>query len=96
MAYCENCGTKGHDPRTMAVAQNTTSQFILIGPCCQVRHQTPPQQELEYGLEFSSHYGLLAYMQYQGMKLEYRRTPEQMAAWFAKADIPMQMESVSH
>ena len=81
MAYCENCGTKGHDPRQMAVATRE-GQYILIGPCCSVPQQKPIQPELEYGFEFSSHYGLLAYAQFGGVKVEYRKTPEQLAAWF--------------
>jgi hypothetical protein len=91
MAYCENCSSSGHDPRTLIVAKKD-EQFILIGPCCRVPEQKPVERELEYGLELSSHYGLLAYAKMAGMKLEYRRTPEQLAAWFGST--PSQMVSV--
>jgi hypothetical protein len=83
MAYCENCGSKGHDPRQLAVATKE-GQFILIGPCCSIPQQNPQEPETEYGLELSSHYGLLAYAKFGGMKVEYRRTPDQMKAWFNK------------
>jgi len=87
MAYCENCNSKGHDPRTLVVATKD-DQFILIGPCCSVKQQTP-DREVEYGLELSSHYGLLAYAKFSGMKVEYRKSPEQLAAWFQK---PVQLQ----
>ena len=78
MAYCENCKSSGHDPRTLVVAKQGEA-FILIGPCCLVPQQPPPPPpEMEYGLEVSSHYGLLAYASFGGMKVEYRRSPEQL------------------
>jgi hypothetical protein len=81
MAYCENCGSKGHDPRTLVVAQKE-DQFILIGPCCSVPQEKPQEPDVEYGLELSSHYGMLLYGKFGGLKVEYRRTPEQMRQWF--------------
>lgn len=81
MAYCENCNSSGHDPRTLVVATKN-EQYILIGPCCRVPDEKPVEPDVEYGLELSSHYGLIVYGKYGGMKVEYRRTPQQMAQWF--------------
>lgn len=95
MAYCENCGTKGHDPRVLVVVKNKDDQFILAGPCCVVQQQAQTPPDIEYGLELSSHYGLIAYAKYGGLKMEYRRTPEQLKQWFGPNQQP-QEQSTQH
>lgn len=96
MASCENCKTTGIDPRTIVVAKRD-DQHILIGPCCYVpaeRQETDPNQ-VQYGLEVSSNYGVLAYVEYQGLKLEFRKTPQQVQKLYSKY-VGGQEEHVQH
>lgn len=76
MAQCEQCGTKGFDMRDMKVDQEKRT---FVGPCC---NKTPVvKEEIEYGIEFSSHMGLKAYATYGGLTLEFKRTREELKAW---------------
>ncbi len=76
MAQCEQCGTKGFDMREMNVDQEKRT---FVGPCC---NKTPAvKEEIQYGIEFSSHMGLKAYATYGGLTLEFKRTREELKAW---------------
>jgi hypothetical protein len=85
MASCEHCKTTGIDPRTIVVAQRE-GQHILIGPCCYVPQEKPETDptQVSYGLEVSSNYGVLAYVEYGGVKLEFRKTPQQVQQLYTK------------
>lgn len=82
MAYCESCNKKGFDPRVMRV---DTERRIFVGPCCAqdsggnvVQLLRQEDAEVDYGLEVSKHLGVLAYAEYGGLRLEFRRTAEEV------------------
>ncbi len=84
MASCENCGTMGIDPKDIMVVQ-ARGQCILIGPCCYIpTEQWNEKGDLSYGLEISSAYGILAYAEYEGLKVEFRKTPDQVKKLYKK------------
>lgn len=80
MAECERCHTKGYLPHQMHADQLGT---MLLGPCCQRVDALPPSEaavaedDLVYGVEISSK-GLKAYAQWQGLRLEFNRSPAQL------------------
>jgi hypothetical protein len=89
MAYCEKCGQKGFDPRQMRVDDVNR---IFVGPCClTVVEIAPPgggiigevkPAEWDYGIEVSKHMGVVAYAAYGGMKVEFKRTAQELQGWW--------------
>lgn len=89
MAKCERCGTGGFDMREMS-ADMTTQQFI--GPCCTQERPAQKKEEVQYGLELSSHMGLRAYISYGGLNLEFKKTNEELKQWMEKPREVQQVE----
>lgn len=84
MARCENCNADGIDPRSIIVGQRG-DKYLLVGPCCYLPIEKPKQdQGPNYGFEISSNYGVLAYVEYEGFTVEFRKTPEQMKQIYSK------------
>lgn len=80
MAKCERCGTGGFDMRVMHADEK--KQFV--GPCCvkvNADINAAFSNDLEYGLEFSSHMGLRAYASYGGLSIEFKKTQEELRKW---------------
>lgn len=91
MAICEKCGTKGFDMREMSTNAEKT---MFIGPCC-VRAEPNKlfeSNDVQYGLEISSHMGVKAYVTYGGLTLEFKKTREEISQWMdqnmEKKEIP--------
>jgi hypothetical protein len=84
MAYCEQCGRTGFDPRQMRVDEEKRT---FLGPCCtKVVELAPPgvvpPADWDCGIEVSKNTGILAYASYGGMKLEFKRSPAELQAWW--------------
>ena len=64
MAYCENCGTRGIDPRKMV---GDATRNLLVGPCCAENVKEakvtvlPPvgEEQNEFGFTLSSDFGVI-------------------------------------
>ncbi len=87
MAYCEKCGQKGFEPQQMRIDE-AARQFI--GPCCsKVIEILPPvgvvkTDEVDYGIELSRSAGLHAYVSYNGLSIQFKRTAKELEeAWAA-------------
>jgi len=81
MAMCEKCGLTGYNMKDMRV--DTQQQFV--GPCC-----FGPQiqtEELEYGIEISSHTGIHVYANYKGLSLQFKKTKEEIQQWMEASRI---------
>src|SRR2546428_12663555 len=79
MAKCERCGTAGLDMRNMQVDAEK-KQFV--GPCCVKSNINKAfSNDVEYGIEFSSHMGLRAYGSYGGLSVEFKKTSEELKQW---------------
>lgn len=70
MAMCEKCGKGGFAPQEMSTDE---SQRQFVGPCCK-----GGQAGAVYGISLSSNMGLHAYVEAGGMRMEYRKTPEEL------------------
>lgn len=84
MASCENCHTRDIDPKTMRVKQFDQEE-LLIGPCCVEAPRMHPQ--VNYHFELSSKNGVIAEVEYAGLKVEYKRSPEQLRERFSKQTV---------
>ena len=95
MAYCENCGKTGLDPRSMFADPN---RKLFMGPCCAppmtgegavaTVEVLPAEDQNDFGLEISNTFGVLAYGQFGGLQFKYRRPIETMPDWFQKGHLP--------
>lgn len=83
MASCERCKTSGISAEMMRVGE-VAGEKILIGPCCQELVGMP---QLNYHLEFSSENGLVATAEYGGLKVEYKKSQEQLRRSFSKNEV---------
>lgn len=92
MASCENCHTRGIDPKAMKVRQFEQEE-LLIGPCCVEAPRMHPQ--VDYHFEVSSKNGILASVEYAGLRLEYKKSPEQLREKFSKQPA-VQQDAVVH
>jgi hypothetical protein len=81
MASCENCHMRGIDPKAMRVRQFEQEE-LLIGPCCTEAPRMHPQ--VDYHFEVSSKNGIVASVEYAGLRLEYKKSPEQIREKFSK------------
>lgn len=85
MASCENCKRSGIDPNQMSVVElGPGGEKILIGPCCIGAQVEVPEPQVQYHLEFSSQNGLIATVEYGGLRIEYKKTPQQLHRAFSK------------
>lgn len=87
MASCENCHTRGIKADDIRVHEFPDGEKILIGPCC-VGAKVRMQPELNYHLELSSQNGFVATVEYGGLKIEYKKSPEQLQEVFSKTEQP--------
>ena len=85
MAMCEKCGSSGFDMREMRVGEDKKT---FIGPCCLKADPSRATQDVEYGIELSSHLGLKAYVRYGGLSLEFKRTIEELKSWSSPVTLP--------
>jgi len=83
MASCENCYTRGIKAEDIKVHEFPDGEKILVGPCC-VGEKIRMQPQLDYHFELSSKNGLLVSVEYGGLKVEYKKTPEQLQETFTK------------
>ena len=97
MAMCEKCKKSGYAPDQMFIEAD-----LFVGPCCatpdlsRVRlrgipaqvHILPAEPEgVEYGIELSNKHGVQAYARYEGLRVSFERTPEQLREWAEKNGI---------
>lgn len=62
----------------------------FVGPCCLTAQPTMGVPAVEYGVEFSSHMGLKAYVTYNGLTMEFKKTREELKAWTAPKKVTVQ------
>ena len=65
MAFCEACGVSGIDRREMHPDPETG---LFLGPCCFGK------KDLTVGVELSTTRGLKAYLKYNGLVIEYKKS----------------------
>lgn len=85
MSSCENCFKRDIKPDDIRVHEFPNGEKVLIGPCC-IGEQIRMEPALDYHFELSSKNGVVASVEYAGLKLEYKRSPEQLRETFAPAD----------
>lgn len=93
MASCENCFKRGIKADDIKVHEFPNGEKILIGPCC-VGAQVRMTPHLDYHFELSSKNGLVATVEYAGLKVEYKKTPEQLQGTFTRQPADVQEVSV--
>jgi len=78
---CEICEEGGYDREDMMIDMNTRK---FVGPCCAPGLGTPEisEDDLEYGVEFSSKNGVVAFISAGGLMLSFQRRPEDIKRWF--------------
>lgn len=76
MASCENCKQKVPAEQVMVASRG--DEKILIGPCCFGAKVQPMEPQVEYHFEFSSKNGLVANMSYAGLRIEYRKSADEV------------------
>lgn len=88
---CEACGTGGYKPQECVADEK---HEMIIGPCCFVSPAMAERmdpEKLHYGLELSSHLGLSVYAEYDGLKLEFRKTADQVKKFIQDLRTPGQV-----
>lgn len=80
MASCESC-KKSISPDEMFVQEMADGGKVLVGDCCRGKRMDP---QFHYHLEFSSTAGFVATAEYQGLRVEFRKSPEQMQQYYTK------------
>ena len=75
MASCEKCHKKDIPFTEMRTAEED-GEKLLVGPCC-ANPELPPA--LGYHFEVSSKNGIVANVEYGGLRLEYKRSPTQLS-----------------
>ena len=80
MAMCEKCGKSGLDMRDM---RSDPDKGVFVGPCC---FKIDPMafvdpSPVSYGVEFSSHMGIRAYVSYSGLTVEFKKTKKEIDEW---------------
>lgn len=89
MASCENCHTSGIKAENMRVVEEFDGgPKFLIGPCCVGAPIQFGRPEMVYHLEFSSTNGLVARVEYGDLKVEYKKTQEQLRRTFSPGAEP--------
>lgn len=73
MASCMNC--KSPVPSEQVVVAMRGNEQILVGPCC----LQSPAQKVNYHFEVSSARGVLATVEFGGLTLQFRKSPEEVA-----------------
>jgi len=82
---CEKCKRGGYDRNDVKV---DPVNRIFVGPCCPINDRPVAVSEVveepnvEYGVEFSSSTGLLAYVNYGDLTLQYHKPPQEIRQWF--------------
>lgn len=77
MAACESCGKGGFEVEQLRVDE---VRKVLIGPCCitVIPLNQVPDEKVHYGVEASDEIGVKAYVEFSGLKLEFRKTPGEL------------------
>lgn len=82
---CEKCKRGGYDRNEVKV---DPVNRIFVGPCCPLAERSSVGSELgegprvDYGIEFSSSTGFLAYVNYGDLTLQYHKPPQEIHQWF--------------
>lgn len=92
MASCEKCHTRDI-PFTEMRTSEVDGEKLLVGPCC-AEEGLPPA--FDYHFEASSKNGVLASVGYGGLRLEYKKTPEQLRRSFKQVPAERQPEVEVH
>lgn len=89
MASCENCHTRGIKAEDIKVHEFPGGEKILIGPCC-FGEQVRMVPQLDYHFEVSSKNGIVAQVEYGGLKVEYKKTNEELREKFTRPQVESQ------
>ena len=90
MTRCEVCKTLHHDTAGFVTDVNPgTGEQVIIGPCCigKPRNMTP---QVDYHFEVSSKNGLVASLEFGDLRLEYKKSQEQLRQAFTKKEQPQE------